>query len=206
MFTGIIEELGILSERNKSREGYQLTFKSKKILKHLNTGSSVSINGCCLTIVKKTSNSFSADVIEETLKKTNLGYLNINDKVNLELPLKMNERLDGHFVLGHVDAAGKIKEIKKLTNSYVFNISYPNKFKKFLIHAGSISVDGISLTIAELNDKTFKVGIIPHTWKETNLHDKKIGSLVNLEFDVLGKYIDRIMELPLRQTEMKKSK
>lgn len=195
MFTGIIEEVGTLSKKIKNDNGCQLIFKAKKVLKNLKTGSSISVNGCCLTVVKKSASTFASDVIEETLKKTNLGELNIDDKVNLELPLKIYGKLDGHFVLGHVDTTGKIKKIKKLSNSNVIDISYPKKFGKLLIHAGSISVDGISLTIAELNEKTFKVGIIPHTWNHTNLQSKKIGSPVNLEFDVIGKYVDRIIDL-----------
>jgi riboflavin synthase len=160
----------------------------------LQVGSSVAVNGCCLTVVKKTNNSFSVDTIEETLKKTNLGVLKQNDPVNLERPLLANARLGGHFVLGHIDTTGKIEEIKELSNSHWMKISFKEEFKHYLIYVGSIAIDGVSMTVAELTDNTFAVGIIPHTWQETIFADKKTGDTVNLEFDVLGKYVERIME------------
>lgn len=193
MFTGIIEELGILSEKIKTGEGIKLKINAKKVLSGLNIGDSICINGCCLTVVKKNKSSFYVDTIEETLKKTNLGKLKINDEVNLERSLKVNARFGGHFVLGHVDVKGIIKKIQKFSNSHFITISFPTKFSKYLIHVGSISIDGISLTIAKLNKNSFSVGIIPHTWKETNLSKKKIGDTVNLEFDMLGKYVEKII-------------
>jgi riboflavin synthase len=194
MFTGIIEELGILSDKTKTGEGFQLKINAKKVLSDLKIGDSICVNGCCLTVVKINKSSFNIDIIEESLKKTNLGELKIYDKVNLERSLKINARFGGHFVLGHVDATGKIKEIKKLSNSHFIAISFPAKFNKYLIHVGSISIDGISLTIARLIKNSFSVGIIPHTWEKTNLSQKKVGSTVNLEFDMIGKYVEKIME------------
>jgi riboflavin synthase len=194
MFTGLIEEKGTLVKKLKTGDGYRLEIKAQKILEDTEIGSSISVNGCCLTVVEKKSDSVSMDTIEETLKKTNLGDLNIGDSVNLERPLKADARLGGHFVLGHVDTKGKIVEIKELSNSHFMKISFPREFKQYLIYVGSVSIDGVSMTVAELKDNVFGIGIIPHTWKETVFSSKKIGSTVNLEFDVLGKYVERIME------------
>jgi len=193
MFTGLIEEEGELLQKVKTGEGYQLSFKASKVLDDLQIGSSISVNGCCLTVVKKEDWGFAVDVIEETLKKTNLGSLNISGKVNLERPLKTDDRLGGHFVLGHVDTTGVVAEVKELSNSHFMKINFPEQFKKYLIYVGSVAIDGVSMTVAELKDNSFSVGIIPHTWKETIFSDKKPGDTVNLEFDVLGKYVERIM-------------
>ncbi|NWF91059.1 MAG: riboflavin synthase [Ignavibacteriaceae bacterium] len=193
MFTGLVEEKGKVIKKNKTGDGYQFEIEAKKIMEDLDIGSSVSVNGCCLTVVKKTQNSFFVDTIEETLKKTNLGLLELNSKVNLERPLKANARLGGHFVLGHVDTTGKISEIKELSNSHFITISYPAKFKQYLIFVGSISIDGVSMTVAQLGENTFSVGVIPFTWQETIFSDKQVGDTVNLEFDVLGKYVENIM-------------
>ncbi|MEO8399553.1 MAG: riboflavin synthase [Ignavibacteriaceae bacterium] len=194
MFTGLVEEKGKLINKKSSENIYQLTFAAKKNLEDLKIGDSISVNGVCLTVVKKNGDNFSVDVIEETLKKTNLGILKKNDEVNLEMPLKVNARLGGHFVLGHIDTTGIIDEIKKLSASHFVNISFPKKFKKYLIFVGSVAIDGVSMTIAELGENTFSVGVIPHTWNETIFSTKKSGDTVNLEFDVLGKYVERIME------------
>lgn len=194
MFTGLVEETGRLTDKIATGDGYQLVISANKIMSDLQLGSSVSVNGVCLTVVKKTSGTFSADTIEETLKKTNLGGLKIGDRVNLERPLKAEERLGGHFVLGHVDTTGSIVEIKELSNSHFVTITYPESFGKYLIYVGSVTIDGVSMTVAELGKNTFSVGVIPHTWVETVFSDKRPGSTVNLEFDVLGKYVERIME------------
>lgn len=196
MFTGLVEETGLLTGKKKNGEGYQFTFNAKKVMSDLSIGSSISVNGVCLTVVKKNRNSFSVDAIEETLKKTNLGSLKLDDRVNLERPLKADERLGGHFVLGHVDTTGKIIKMLELSSSHFVTISFPKRFKKYLIYVGSVAIDGVSMTVAELGEKNFSVGIIPHTWKETVFSTKAVGSTVNLEFDVLGKYVERIMKEP----------
>ena len=194
MFTGLVEETGKLIDKQKKGDGFQFTFTARKVTADLSIGSSISVNGVCLTVVKKKRNSFSVDAIEETLKKTNLGSLYIEDKVNLERPLKADERLGGHFVLGHVDTTGKIIKVQELSASHFVTISFPKRFAKYLIYVGSVAIDGVSMTVAELGEKTFSVGIIPHTWKETIFSTKAAGSIVNLEFDVLGKYVERIMK------------
>ncbi len=194
MFTGLVEETGKLIDKIKTGDGYQLKISAQKVVEDLELGSSIAVNGCCLTVVKKEDNNFSLDTIEETLKKTNLGELKIGDRINLERPLKAEARLGGHFVLGHVDTTGEVTEIKELSNSHFITIKFPGEFKKYLIYVGSIAIDGVSMTVAQLDKNSFSVGIIPHTWKETIFSDKKIGSTVNLEFDVLGKYVETIME------------
>jgi riboflavin synthase len=194
MFTGLVEEKGTLKIKTPTGDGFQFTFEADKVISDLKIGSSIAVNGCCLTVVKIEGNTFSVDTIEETLNKTNLGLLKHKMKVNLERPLAADTRLGGHFVLGHIDTVGKIEEIKMLSNSHWMTIAFPENFKNYLIYVGSIAIDGVSMTVAELTNNQFSVGIIPHTWKETNFADKKIGDTVNLEFDVLGKYVERIME------------
>jgi len=132
--------------------------------------------------------------LRRRLKKTNLGRVKINDFVNLERPLKADARLGGHFVLGHVDTTGIVKEIKELSNSHFITISFNTSFRKYLIFVGSVAIDGVSMTVAEVNPDSFSVGIIPHTWEETVFAKRKVGDEVNLEFDVLGKYVENIME------------
>jgi riboflavin synthase len=194
MFTGLVEETGRLKNKLKTGSGFQLAFTAEKVLDDLEIGSSISVNGCCLTVIKKEGNTFSVDTIEETLKKTNLGALELNNRVNLERPLKADARLGGHFVLGHVDTTGTVVNIEELSNSHFMKISFAENFKKYLIYVGSVSIDGVSMTVAELGENWFGIGIIPFTWQETVFSDRKAGDKVNLEFDVLGKYVERIME------------
>lgn len=194
MFTGLVEEKGILNEKIPTGDGFQFVITADLIMKDLQIGSSIAVNGCCLTVVMIQGNSFAVDTIEETLNKTNLGVIKQGMKVNLERPLAADARLGGHFVLGHIDTTGKVEDIKELSNSHWLTISFPEKFKQYLIYVGSVSIDGVSMTVADLKENSFSVGIIPHTWKETIFSDKKVGDTVNLEFDVLGKYVERIME------------
>jgi riboflavin synthase len=194
MFTGLVEEVGNISGKIKTGDGFKFRITAKKVTEDLEIGSSIAVNGCCLTVVEKDKNTFSVDTIEETLKKTNLGRTNIGDKVNLERPLKADDRLGGHFVLGHIDTTGIVEEIKELSNSHLMKISFPSRFSRYLIYVGSVAIDGTSMTVAMLGENNFSVGIIPHTWEETVYSRKKKGDSVNLEFDVLGKYVERIME------------
>ena len=193
MFTGLVEEIGKLENKIPEGLGYRLIISASKVLDDLEIGSSISVNGTCLTVVKLEKNTFSVEAIEETLKKTNLGELKTGGKVNLERSLKVDARLGGHFVLGHVDTTGEILDVTELSNSHFVKISFPEKFRQYLIYVGSVAIDGISMTVAELSGNTFSVGIIPHTWEETIFSTRKAGDTVNLEFDVLGKYVERIM-------------
>ncbi len=193
MFTGLIEETGILKKKLQVGGGYQFTISAKEILKNLQIGDSININGTCQTVTSFDNETFSAVAVEETLKKTNLGSLQINDIVNLESSLTLNKKLGGHIVLGHVDCVGAVAGIKKLQTSNLVKVEYPKEFSKYLINVGSIAVNGISLTVAEFDDKTFTVSVIPHTWDATSFSKLSVGSKVNLEFDVLGKYVEKLI-------------
>lgn len=194
MFTGLVEEKGKLVTKTPTGEGLRLKFRAKKVMDDLKIGDSIAVNGVCLTVVEIKDDTFSFDAIEETLKKSSLGKLEIGHNVNLERPLKAEARLGGHFVLGHVDTTGKVESIKELSSSHFMKITFPKKYGKYLIPVGSVSIDGVSMTVAELEADNFSIGIIPHTWDETIFSDKKIGDIVNLEFDVLGKYIVKLTE------------
>lgn len=193
MFTGLIEEVGILKQKNQFGNGLRLTIQAGKISPELTIGESVNINGACQTVIQATKNSFTVETIEETLKKTTLGYLQTGERINLERSLQANARLGGHFVLGHVDTRGEIFESIPLSASHELRIKIPEKFSKYIVRVGSIAVDGISLTLADVRENVFAVAIIPHTWKETNLSGKRVGDFVNLEFDILGKYVAKFL-------------
>jgi len=193
MFTGLIEETGKIKKILRNGDSIRFSVSARKILDGISPGDSININGVCQTVVNFDKNSFEVDTVEETLKKTTLGRVRLNEKVNLESSLTLEKKLGGHFVLGHTDTTGKILNIKKLISSYVLSINYPEKFSIYIVNVGAIAVDGISLTIASYDDKKFDVSIIPHTWQNTNLREKKTGSEVNLEFDILGKYAAKIL-------------
>jgi len=194
MFTGIIQEVGKIKSIIQKDNARILTVASVKLINEIKPGDSVSVNGACLTVVEKSNNSFKVEAVEETIKKTNLGKLKNEDPVNLELALKFGERIGGHLVTGHIDTTGKIKKIKKLTKSWLFEINFPKQFRRYIISTGSIAVDGISLTVAHIDDDTFTVSIIPYTWENTNFKFKKVGDEVNLEFDFFGKYIENFLK------------
>lgn len=194
MFTGIVEEVGRVKLIIPKGKAKVFAISSKKLLGDVKIGDSVAVNGVCLTVFEKLNDHFKVEAVEETIKKTNLGSLKTGDRVNLELSLKLGERLGGHIVLGHVDTTGLIENIIKLQNSWVFEIKFPSEFEKYVIPKGAISVDGISLTIADVNDDKFKVSIIPFTWENTNLRFKKTGDRVNLEFDFFGKYVENFLK------------
>lgn len=179
MFTGIIKDLGNL----KSRIGHTLTISAPHTVKELKTGDSVSVNGGCLTVVSKDSNSFSVDLLTETIKKTNLGRLRTGDPVNIELALKVGDRLGGHIVTGHVDCTGKIIRKYRKGNDTVIEIELPVNVARNLIPKGSIAVNGVSLTVVNIVRNRFGIHLIPYTLKHTNLGLCRIGSLVNIEFD-----------------------
>lgn len=192
MFTGIIEGLGsivMFDKKTNNRSAAIMKIKLNKIAKGLKVGDSVAINGVCLTAVNISKGITEFEMIGETIKKTNLGSLERGDQVNIERSLKVGERLEGHFVLGHVDGVGIISKIEKQTNQVQIWIKIPKELSKHVIKKGSITVDGISLTIVDKLKDQFSVSIIPHTMQVTNLGYKKIGDKVNIETDILGKYI-----------------
>lgn len=193
MFTGIIEELGIIKTFKKDSNGATIEVECHKVLEDSKLGDSISINGVCQTVINMTSDSFSARVSDETLAVTTFKDLKSGDSVNLERALTLNSRLGGHIVSGHVDCIGKFVEIEKLTDFYNLKFEIPQAQEKYLVYKGSITINGISLTVAKLERNTFEVAIIPHTYSNTNLKDLSIGDFVNIETDILGKYVEKML-------------
>lgn len=192
MFTGIIEGQGIVKKFNiktKNRSAAEMGIDLGNLAKGLRVGDSVAINGVCLTASHISKNHAKFEMIGETLKKTNLGIIKSGDKVNIERSLKVGERMEGHFVLGHIDGTGSIVKIEKLSKEIKFWINLPKDLARFAVKKGSITIDGISLTLVDVIKNKISVCIIPHTMKITNLNSKKIGDKVNIETDILGKYI-----------------
>ncbi|MBM7834802.1 riboflavin synthase [Clostridium sardiniense] len=205
MFTGIIEEIGEIQSIKKGDKSSRLLIKANKVLKDTKIGDSISTNGVCLTVTSISSNSFEADVMAETLRKSNLGDLNKLNKVNLERALSIKSRLGGHIVSGHIDGVGKIVDFTKEDNAVWITIKAPIAILKYVVLKGSIAIDGVSLTVAYVDDEIFKVSIIPHTGEETILLNKKTGETVNLECDVIGKYVEKLLKLDDKKTEVKEN-
>ena len=192
MFTGIIEGLGNIvrfDNKTSNRSAAKMKIKLGKIAKGLKIGDSVAINGVCLTAINISKDIAEFEMVGETIKKTNLGTLQSGNKVNIERSLKVGQRLEGHFVLGHVDGVGIISKIEKQPNQIKIWTKVPKELSKYIIKKGSVTVDGISLTVVDVLKDNFSVSIIPHTMKITNLSYKKAGDKVNIETDILGKYI-----------------
>lgn len=183
MFTGIVEELGKVAELNGSR----LRFTASTVLEQSKIGSSIAVNGCCLTVVELDKNSWSTDVSDETFSRTNLGALKVGDVVNLERPMALGDRLGGHIVLGHVDAVGEV--VEPAPNLVV---RIPSDLMRLIVEKGSVTVDGISLTAFNLTTDTFCVAVIPHTSQVTTLSVRKVGDKVNIEMDMLAKHVERM--------------
>jgi riboflavin synthase len=195
LFTGIIEELGILRSVHRGVDSARLVVEAQKILKELRTGDSIAVNGICLTAVHFNSATFTADVMAETLAKTNLGALNAGDRVNLERALRLGDRLGGHLVSGHIDGTGTITRLEKHDIAVLVTIGAPGEVMRYIIKKGSVAVDGISLTVVDCNRESFQVSLVPHTAGYTTLGFKKTGDTVNLEADVIGKYIEKLMDI-----------
>ncbi|OGW52036.1 MAG: riboflavin synthase subunit alpha [Nitrospirae bacterium RBG_19FT_COMBO_42_15] len=193
MFTGIIEELGTVRDIKKDSKGARLSITGKTVLDGLKIGDSITVNGACLTAVSISAAYFEADAAPETLKKTNLGELKSGSKVNLERALRLSDRLGGHLVTGHIEATGKIKEKKSAGNSYLFFIEAPKDILKYVVQKGSIAIDGISLTVVDVTDRSFSIAVIPHTMAVTTLGTKGAGDTVNLETDIIGKYVEKML-------------
>lgn len=187
MFTGIIEELGIVKKISRSGNLVILEISALKVAKDVKIGDSVSVNGACLTVIKAGDSLISFEVMAETFKITNLGSLRISEKVNLESSLRVGDRISGHFVLGHIDYLGIIRKKGIVSGNMAFEIALPVKFSKYCLPKGSVAIDGISLTIQEKKTGFFSVYIIPHTLKNTTLSFKGSSDKVNLEFDLLAK-------------------
>lgn len=192
MFTGIIEDLGKVESLIRFKDRAEITI-SAKFLSDINPSESVCVNGACLTVAEKSGRSFRADIVKETLKTTSLTYLKYGEYVNLERAMSASGRFNGHIVQGHVDCRSMITGIVNKGAEKEIEIGYPEAFRKYLTEKGSVAVDGVSLTVASLSERSFKVAIVPHTALLTNLFHKKIGDLVNLEFDVLAKYTESLV-------------
>lgn len=194
MFTGIIETLGTVTNVVKEQENVHLTIKSS-ITNELKVDQSVAHNGVCLTVVAINNDQYTVTAIKETLDKTNIGKLKIADIVNLERGMKLGDRLDGHIVQGHVDETGTCKNIKDDNGSTVYTFHYHSDKNNVTIEKGSITINGVSLTVVNSKKDEFSVAIIPYTWDNTTFRNLKIGDAVNLEFDVIGKYVARLTNL-----------
>ena len=193
MFTGIIEEKGRVTGAVREGGGVRLTVEAPSSASELHVNDSVPLNGACQTVIAKSGRTFTVQAVEETLSKTTLGEFAPGTEINLELPLRLNERLGGHLVLGHVDCVGTVAGVEEKESSHLIRIAFPAPFAKYVIPVGSIAVDGISLTVAATEGNEFTVSIIPHTLSTTTLAGARAGMRVNLEFDVIGKYIERLV-------------
>ncbi len=193
MFTGIIEETGRVKSLTPKTNGAEVIITCSKVLEDATIGDSIAINGVCQTVIHFSSNEFSAEISDETLRITTLGSLKSGDVVNLERALTLSSRLGGHIVSGHVDCRGKFINIDKLSDFYNLEFEIPEEQEKYVVYKGSITINGISLTIANINRNVVKVAIIPHTFNNTNLKDLKIGDEVNIETDILGKYVEKFL-------------
>ena len=193
MFTGIIEELGKIASLEKHAEGAKIRIAANIVTNDTNEGDSIAVNGVCLTALDVKPNGFTADVSQETLDKSTLGRLKAGAKVNLERAVTPSTRLGGHIVQGHVDSRGKFVQAVQSGDFWTVRIAFPKEIGQYLVYKGSISVEGISLTIAELGADFFEIAVIPKTWELTNLSSLKAGDEVNLEADVIAKYVERIL-------------
>ncbi len=193
MFTGIIEEIGIVKQFSQKGRTWDLLVATEKITKGLKMGQSVAVNGACLTAVGIQKRKILFQLQKETLRCTALGDLKIGDKVNLERALKADSRLDGHIVQGHVDTVGIVKEFKKIKKDFILTVSLPKKWMRYLVSKGSITVSGVSLTVVDVAANTFTLHLIPHTLKKTNLKQCLLKSHVNIEVDILAKYMARLI-------------
>lgn len=195
MFTGIIQETGIVEKIERASDSITLQVRTQKTGRGLKIGGSLAVNGCCLTATKISARAKSTfvqfDLLQETWKRTNFQFLKTSSLVNLERPLRAGDEFGGHFVTGHIDGTGKILHWERSGADHVLDIAAPENVMRYVIEKGSIAIDGISLTVAEVNKKSFRVWIIPHTFEMTNLRQRKPGNAVNLEADLLGKYVEK---------------
>jgi riboflavin synthase len=194
MFTGIIEHIGTVDSLNLSAEGGRLTIHAPTVAPQVAVSSSIAVNGCCLTVVALESGRFSADLSAETIRKTSVGEWKPGLCVNLEQALTAGKEFGGHFVLGHIDTIGRVARLEPEGETWWYGVEVPESFARSIVPQGAIAIDGISLTVARWNGRMAEIAIIPFTYEHTNIRDKKIGDPINLEGDVLGKYVERYLE------------
>ena len=192
MFTGIIEEIGMVRQKLSGEESGSLAIHAAAVLEGTKLGDSIAVNGVCLTVTRLTDSGFTADVMAETLRRSNLGLLEPGSQVNLERAMAANGRFGGHIVSGHIDGTGKIRSMRQEGNAVWVTVAASWEILALIVEKGSITIDGISLTVARLQEEAFQVSIIPHTAGETTLLKKRPGDLVNLENDIIGKYVQRL--------------
>jgi riboflavin synthase len=199
MFTGIIEHFGIIDSLSRNSEGGRVTIHAPSLAAKLAISNSIAVNGCCLTIVSVANGKFSADLSGETMRKTSFGAssgaLKKGARVNLEQPLTAGQEFGGHFVLGHVDGTGEVAHLRKEGESWSYGVKVPEEFAGYIVPKGSITIDGISLTVADWHDRIAEIAVIPYTYERTNIRDRQPGDAVNLEGDILGKYVERYLEV-----------
>ncbi|MDE0333103.1 MAG: riboflavin synthase [Nitrospinae bacterium] len=193
MFSGIIEAIGAICSLRKDSKGARITIEAPSVLDGVRLGDSIALNGVCVTVVDFDDTNFEADLSVETLRRTNLGELAVGDRCNLERAMALGERLGGHLVSGHVDGVGRIRNRKKEGDSIWLTFEAPVEVMRYVVYKGSIAVDGISLTVAACDNQTFSVSIIPHTSEQTTLIEKEDGAAVNLEADLVGKYVEKLL-------------
>jgi riboflavin synthase len=193
MFTGIVEELGEVAGLADLGDSVRLTLRGPVVVDGAGHGDSIAVNGVCLTVVESGTDTFTADVMRETLDRSSLGALVVGDPVNLERPMRLDGRLGGHLVQGHVDGTGTIESRDRSEHWEVVRVSLPADLARYVVHKGSITVDGVSLTVASVDDRSFTVSLIPTTLEITTLGRKQVGDLVNLEVDVVAKYVERLL-------------
>jgi riboflavin synthase len=197
MFTGIVEETGVVERIHPTDNSIELTVRTKVCGRGLKLGDSLAVNGCCLTVVdlssRKVPRSARFDLLTETWKRTNLQFTHPGSLVNLERPLRTDGNLGGHFVTGHVDGLGEITRWERLGQDHVLDIAAPREVMRYVVFKGSIALDGISLTVAKVSKKGFRIWIIPHTFEVTALRERKVGDFVNLEADLIGKYVEKFV-------------
>lgn len=193
MFTGIVEETGRVVAFEPRAEAWSLTIAARTALVDLAPGDSIAVNGCCLTATQWDTATLRFDVLEETRRLTNFSTLKAGARVNLERSLRFGGKVGGHFVTGHIDTQGQIAAFEPRGKDFYVRVTIPEKFSRYIVHKGSIALDGISLTIAEVDQTSFAVWIIPHTRAVTNLLEKQVGDPVNLEFDLLGKHVEKLL-------------
>lgn len=195
MFTGLIEEIGIITAVEQVGGGINITVQGEIVMDDLKIDDSIALDGCCQTVISRTDSTFTVTAVEETLKKTTLGDFVAGRRVNLERALRVGDRLGGHFVQGHVDCTGIVIGYEERESSWLYRVEFPQEFAGLVIPVGSIAINGVSLTAAEVQDNTCMVSIIPHTYGATTFDELQPGSRVNLEFDMLGKYIRQFARL-----------
>lgn len=195
MFTGIIEEIGKVVSLGKKGDNLNVGIRAKKVIRGLSADNSIAVNGVCLTVVRRRGDTFFVNIVHETLQKSNLGQLYKGSRVNLERSVRLNDRLGGHLVQGHVDCSGKIDHINQLNGSWEFEVAIPKNKRKYIIPVGSVAIDGVSLTVAKINKNSITIAIIPYTFLHTLFGSYKKGNSVNIEFDVIGKYVESFLTL-----------